>query len=75
MPSVPGTYDRRPWLRHRHGRFPPLLNLRGKRWYSHTAWEMISTGYRCPLYDGGALSTDGPSSMINPKIIPRHQPT
>ena len=31
-----------------------------KRKYSHTQWEMISTGYRCPLYDGGALSTDGP---------------
>jgi len=23
----------------------------GKRWYSHTAWEMTSAGNRNPLYD------------------------
>jgi hypothetical protein len=32
---------------------------------------MTSTGYRWPLYDGGVLSTYGPSSVINPKIIPQ----
>ena len=31
--------------------------LSGNRKYSQTQWEMISTGYRCPLYDGNALST------------------
>jgi hypothetical protein len=44
--------------------------------YSHTQWEIASTGYRCPLYDGDVLSTDdSPSTTINPKIIPPHQPT
>lgn len=36
-------------------------NDSGKRKYSHTQWEMISTGYRCPFYDGGVLSTDDTS--------------
>ncbi|CAM5388544.1 hypothetical protein SHIRM173S_06336 [Streptomyces hirsutus] len=31
----------------------------GKRKYSHTQGEITSAGYRCPFYDGGALSTDG----------------
>jgi hypothetical protein len=30
-------------------------NDSGKRKYSHTQWEMTSTGYRCPLYDSDAL--------------------
>jgi hypothetical protein len=42
---------------------------RGKRKYSHTQWEMTSTGYRCPLYDGDTPQT-APSSTINQKIIP-----
>jgi hypothetical protein len=28
--------------------------------YSHTQWEITSTGYRCPLYDGDVLPTDDP---------------
>ncbi len=38
----------------------------GKRWYSHTAWEMISAGNRNPLYDTVAsVSTARLSQMIN----------
>ncbi|CAL9335458.1 hypothetical protein SUDANB126_00168 [Streptomyces sp. enrichment culture] len=33
----------------------------GKRWHSRTQREMISTGYRWPLYDGGA---DDPSEPL-----------
>ena len=44
--------------------------------YSHTQWEITSTGYRWPLYDGDALPTDDtPPTTINPKIIPPAQPT
>ncbi|WP_246144920.1 hypothetical protein [Actinacidiphila oryziradicis] len=51
-------------------------NDSGKRKYSHTHREITSTGYRCPLYDSDVLSTDdSPSTTINPKIIPPHQPT
>ncbi|MGY3061651.1 FtsP/CotA-like multicopper oxidase with cupredoxin domain [Streptomyces sp. TE3672] len=32
---------------------------------------MISTGYRCPLHDGGALSTDDPSQHDQPEDHPR----
>ncbi|MER5617798.1 hypothetical protein [Streptomyces sp. NPDC002215] len=32
---------------------------------------MISTGYQCPLYDGGALSTDDPSQHDQPEDHPR----
>ncbi|MFE2610939.1 hypothetical protein ACFXDI_48355 [Streptomyces mirabilis] len=34
--------------------------LSGNRKYSHTQWEITSTGYRCPLYDGDAVPTDDP---------------
>jgi hypothetical protein len=34
--------------------------LSGNRKYSHTQCEMISTGYRCPLYDGDADDTGDP---------------
>jgi hypothetical protein len=45
-------------------------NDSGKRWYSHTQWEMTSTGYWCPLYDSDALPTNDPPSLIDQKIIP-----
>ncbi|MGY3676731.1 hypothetical protein ACVWXU_000354 [Streptomyces sp. TE33382] len=50
-------------------------NDNGKRKYSHTQWEIASTGYRCPLYDGGVLPTDNPLHHDQPKIIPPGQPT
>jgi hypothetical protein len=31
---------------------------------------MISTGYRCPLYDGDALPTDDPSQRDQPEDHP-----
>ena len=38
----------------------------GKRWYSHTAREMTSTGNQKPLYDTTApASTASPSQTIN----------
>jgi hypothetical protein len=50
-------------------------NDSGKRWYSHTQWEMTSTGYRCPLYDSDALPTDDPSQVHQPEDHPTGQPT
>ena len=38
---------------------PQVLNLTkgpAQRKYSHTQRETISTGYRCPLYDGGVFT-------------------
>ncbi|GAB2722713.1 hypothetical protein GCM10010442_49950 [Kitasatospora kifunensis] len=43
---------------------------RGKRKYSHTQWEMTSTGYRSPLYDGGADGTNGPPRTRSTKDHP-----
>jgi hypothetical protein len=44
--------------------------LSGKRKYSHTQWEITSTGYRCPLHDGDALPTDDPSQRDQPEDHP-----
>jgi hypothetical protein len=44
--------------------------LSGKRKYSHTQWEITSTGYRCPLYDGDVLPTDDPSQRDQPEDHP-----
>lgn len=50
--------------------------LRENRKYSHTQWEITSTGYRCPLYDGDTDDTSDPlPSVMNTKIIPPGQPT
>lgn len=38
----------------------------GNRKYSHTQWEMTSTGYRCPLYDG-TVSKGHPSHDDQPE--------
>jgi hypothetical protein len=48
---------------------------RGKRKYSHTQWEMTSTGYRCPLYDGDTAPTDSPLQHDQPEDHPTGQPT
>ncbi len=45
-------------------------NDSGERKYSHTQWEMISAGYRCPLYDGDMSSTDGPLHRDQPEDPP-----
>src|SRR5215217_3813498 len=42
-------------------------NDSGKRKYSHTHWEMTSTGYRCPLYDGDTAPTDSPLRHDQPE--------
>ncbi|MCX4460029.1 hypothetical protein OG585_45830 [Streptomyces sp. NBC_01340] len=42
----------------------------GKRKFSHTQWEITSTGYRCPLYDGDVLPTDDPSQRDQPEDHP-----
>ncbi|GAA1329694.1 hypothetical protein GCM10009647_068490 [Streptomyces sanglieri] len=43
------------------------------RKYSHTQWEITSTGYRCPLYDGGVLPTDNPLHHDQPEDHPTRQ--
>ncbi len=51
------------------GVLPDLArNDNGKWKYSHTQWEITSTGYRCPLYDGGVLPTGNPLHRDQPKI-------
>ncbi len=45
-------------------------NDNGKRKHSHAQRAMISTGYRCPWYDGGALPTGVPSRHDQPEDHP-----
>lgn len=52
------------------GRSSTSRKLSGKRKYSHTQCAITSTGYRCPLYDGGALPTDDPSQHDQPEDHP-----
>lgn len=45
-------------------------NDSGKRWCSHTQWEMTSTGYRCPFHDRDASSpTD---TLLQPDQLGDH---
>lgn len=50
-------------------------NESGKRKYSHTQWEMTSTGYRCLLYAGDTTPTTGPPSHDRPEDHPTSRST
>ncbi|GAA1339807.1 hypothetical protein GCM10009647_083140 [Streptomyces sanglieri] len=53
------------------GVLPDLARNDNGRWkYSHTQWEITSTGYRCPLYDGGVLPTGNPLHRDQPEDHP-----